>query len=174
MRTKMVFMSVLIAFIFVLASCGMFPKIGSDEYNRNVGIIERAARISFLLASKKIEFKLETCKKVKEEIDNFVIPLLERPDIRINKIAEEFIFAKLEWLDKEYRVILKDAFDTFGEFYQSPTLDEALTPEMIGYLKAFFKGIKSGCEVIIEIEENEGEVPAKKSEGGFTHEVWWE
>lgn len=113
---------------------------------------DSAALVSFLSLEKKEgkEKAREIAEKVKEELEQNVIPLITDPNVKITITVEKLAMAKLEFLDKNYEHVLKNAFDVLNDFYKSPTLDEALDDEGVAYLQSFFNGLNKGCNVYLE------------------------
>ena len=141
--------------IMVLYFVGCQADLNLEDASRNARTINRASDSAMLVALLTIEKKkgkveaVKIAKKVKEELEKNVIPLLTDPNVRVTKISEMFIMAKLEFLDKNYRNLLSNSFAVLDDYYKSPTLDDALKEEGVSYLRSFFNGAKSGCQVYL-------------------------
>ena len=126
-----------------------------DKIAKNARTIYRASDSAMIIALMGIEQKMgqkkavEIAEKIRKELDANVIPTLNDPNAQITKVVEDLLMKKLEFLDPNYRHILKSAFETLQEYYKSPTLQEALKEDGLSYLRALFNGFRNGADTFI-------------------------
>lgn len=134
-----------------MTGCVLFQRrevsTPAEQQARNARVVFTAAESAMILALKnKPAEKKKLAAAVKAELDQFVLPVLAKPDTKLTAAAMEILFAKLTRLDPAYKTLLQNGLKTLEEFVKMPTLDDALKPEQQAYVQAFFSGLNSGCE----------------------------